>query len=760
MLHLKKNTFLLIIKMSMPYIFILLIPFLVLFKVYYSSLDHAFKIEKDRNILTLEQSCEYIDTQLTSFSELSNYIAYNQDIISLLNLYHPLANNKDFFYMYEFCQSTPNYKLINPSIEDIYIFLGDLDYVIELPTAYRLQDFLRANNYSLEIFREEFLSLNYYNEVLITPDSNLTSSPDVLFVSSLPYGISENINNQLVIKLNTHLFFNRLNNISLGDKGAIFVLDPSNNVILSKFGPDSAITLSDLSYNAAKSFSLSSEFAKDYTISQVTSAYNAWTYISIIPNELIISQVNYIKTTILTLILFALIITFLLCTLLGLRKGLFLMNIFSNLSPSQDTLSLPDHPYKCIEQGISLLRSQNDMLTHMVYKQSELLSTSIIKDILYGTYESPTKLVQTIQSLDIDLDSPFYCTVIFKISNVPHSTSLTPYSLLTKSFLTSILEESCSFKHYYSDIDTIHMAILFLLPASTTAPTKLIQDLNQVTDTLKSKHQLEVILAHSSCYSNLIDVKESFIEASNLSEYATYLGLSGIILPDKLPASSSTVFYYPLTLELDLIQSLHARDRSKLETLLDELYRINFKERTLSLEMIKQFTHSLRHTLLHALSSILDQPSSPLYQEACSLATKLECMLSISVLYDYVLDTYRIICGDSSVKRNSLNEQLIDDIKIMIENAYQDSNFNLSILADQCQLNENTLYKNFKDWFGMTFSDYLENYRIEVACKLLSQKQTSIKDITILVGYNSDYSFRRAFKRCMGVPPSKYTDAS
>lgn len=746
--------------MSMPYIVILLVPFLVLFKVYSSSLDHAFELEKDKNLLTLKQSCEYIDTQLTSFSELTNYIAYNQDIVSLLNLDHPLANQEEFYYIYEFCQRTPNYKLINPNIEDIYVFLGDLDYVIELPTAYRLQDFLRNNNYSLESFREKFLSLDYYNKILITPDSNISAEPDVLFVSSLPYGASENINNQLVIKLNTHLFFNRLKNINLGNTGAMFVLDSSNNVILSHLGSHSAITLSDLSHNDADSFVLSPELSKNYTISQTTSTYNDWTYLSIIPNELIISQVSYIKTTILTLILFALIVTFLLCALLGIRESLFLINIFSNLSPSQDSYNIPGHPYKCIEQGVSLLRSQNDKLTHMVYEQSELLSLSIIKDILHGSYESPLKLIQTIHSLGLELESPFYCTVIFKITHAPTSTSLTSYSLLTKSFLTSTLDESCSFKHYYSDIDAMHMAILFLLPANANAPDKLIQDLTTAIDTLKSKNHLEVILAHSSCCNNLIEVKKSFLEASSLCEYATYLGLSGIILPTHLPKPSSTVFYYPLTFELDLIQALHIEDCTKLKALLEELYHTNFKERTLSLEMIKQFTQALRHTLLHSLTPILDQPDAPLYQDARCLATKLECLLPIASLYNYVLDTHRIICGDFLVKKDSLDNQLISEIKSIISQTYQDSNFDLSTLAEQLQMSENTLYKNFKEWFGMTFSDYLETFRIEVACKLLSQKQTSIKEITTLVGYNSDYSFRRAFKRCMGVPPSKYTHAS
>ena len=57
----------------------------------------------------------------------------------------------------------------------------------------------------------------------------------------------------------------------------------------------------------------------------------------------------------------------------------------------------------------------------------------------------------------------------------------------------------------------------------------------------------------------------------------------------------------------------------------------------------------------------------------------------------------------------------------------------------------------------MSFSDYLEQVRINKACDLL-QQLTPVKDVSKQVGYNSDYSFRRAFKRIMGMPPSYYSE--
>ena len=54
------------------------------------------------------------------------------------------------------------------------------------------------------------------------------------------------------------------------------------------------------------------------------------------------------------------------------------------------------------------------------------------------------------------------------------------------------------------------------------------------------------------------------------------------------------------------------------------------------------------------------------------------------------------------------------------------------------------------------FDEYLENIRIEKSCELLRSSTDTIVDIAEKTGYNSVYSFRRAFKRLMHISPSDY----
>ncbi len=88
---------------------------------------------------------------------------------------------------------------------------------------------------------------------------------------------------------------------------------------------------------------------------------------------------------------------------------------------------------------------------------------------------------------------------------------------------------------------------------------------------------------------------------------------------------------------------------------------------------------------------------------------------------------------------------------------YSDPDFTLYQLASCVDMTESRLYRLFKELFGMSFNEYLENERIKRACDLLGER-VPVKEVAEKVGYGSDFSFRRAFKRVMGLPPSYYAE--
>lgn len=76
--------------------------------------------------------------------------------------------------------------------------------------------------------------------------------------------------------------------------------------------------------------------------------------------------------------------------------------------------------------------------------------------------------------------------------------------------------------------------------------------------------------------------------------------------------------------------------------------------------------------------------------------------------------------------------------------------------AKEASLSRSGFARKFKDMLGMGFFDYLTRLRMRKARELLRNSPLAISRIAERVGYQSDLSFVKAFKRLHGVTPRAY----
>jgi AraC-like DNA-binding protein len=77
-------------------------------------------------------------------------------------------------------------------------------------------------------------------------------------------------------------------------------------------------------------------------------------------------------------------------------------------------------------------------------------------------------------------------------------------------------------------------------------------------------------------------------------------------------------------------------------------------------------------------------------------------------------------------------------------------------LAEQALLSRSAFAERFTVLVGVPPMSYLTNWRMQVAAHALRESRRSIGQIAGEVGYESESTFTRAFKREMGVPPGQY----
>src|SRR5262249_14203377 len=84
----------------------------------------------------------------------------------------------------------------------------------------------------------------------------------------------------------------------------------------------------------------------------------------------------------------------------------------------------------------------------------------------------------------------------------------------------------------------------------------------------------------------------------------------------------------------------------------------------------------------------------------------------------------------------------------------------LKELANEVALSRSVLAERFRHFLGEPPMAYLTNWRLQLGARALTSTNLSVAEIASHVGYESEASFNRAFKRRFHAPPARYRHAA
>ena len=88
---------------------------------------------------------------------------------------------------------------------------------------------------------------------------------------------------------------------------------------------------------------------------------------------------------------------------------------------------------------------------------------------------------------------------------------------------------------------------------------------------------------------------------------------------------------------------------------------------------------------------------------------------------------------------------------------YSKTDISAAELADELGISERRLIHTINNAYGRTVTEYLEDRRIQAACRMLrEQPDRSIEEIGTGVGIASIPAFQKLFFRTMGQTPEQY----
>lgn len=217
------------------------------------------------------------------------------------------------------------------------------------------------------------------------------------------------------------------------------------------------------------------------------------------------------------------------------------------------------------------------------------------------------------------------------------------------------------------------------------------------------------------------------------------------------PELSSDRFITDETAPL-LIKSIKTSDGALTDFILSSLYQLNAPVFTLERDALIQFNTELINLLKTLHSAKYDFSEELLHLNNLCL----ENLNQPERYIQAVRQSCRSISEQINGQKISQKNQLIARVTQYVQQNYPDVNLSLSNTAQYFKVSEGYLSAVFKETAGICFTAYLEKCRIDKSCTMLLNGDKTILEISSCVGYNSVYSFRRAFKRSMKISPSEY----
>ena len=122
---------------------------------------------------------------------------------------------------------------------------------------------------------------------------------------------------------------------------------------------------------------------------------------------------------------------------------------------------------------------------------------------------------------------------------------------------------------------------------------------------------------------------------------------------------------------------------------------------------------------------------------------------------------YLALNGIQSVKLETRKELLR---RVYIGKQFMDDNFltinDISEVAVASNLSEFHFFRSFKQAFAITTYQYIQNKKLELARRMLHDKNTSITTIASICSFPDLFTFSKAFKRRFGISPSQFQKGS
>lgn len=403
-----------------------------------------------------------------------------------------------------------------------------------------------------------------------------------------------------------------------------------------------------------------------------------------------------------------------------------------------------------------------EFMNRLLADQKTEVLQRIIKDI-FKQQLSVKEINHKLMYITTDMSNErFYTVVIIRVNEIE---SLNSFDAVrdneiamnaVQRLITELLEKEFAIVNVYLDNGDVGLLIRFMSMRKED-DIRLNELLDRALKLTKEYLGISVSISKGSCLLGYEGIMKSYREACKALELSYIIGTNDFLDIKNTGISVDILFKYPYKIEYNLLNAIKTSDIRKFKAEFDSFVEFLKKES----KCYAQISFSLQCLFVSIVKSFMETSSewTEKYGDIEFLIAGMYKLSLEKIVLDITGFTEEFIKSNMNANYNAMNGYINDVIKLAVDYIIKniaDSSLTIKKVSEEVHMNQVYFGRLFKKELGVSFTEYVTQQRIDIAKKLLTERNFKVYEVAEKVGIDNLSYFNVLFKKSVGVTPVEF----
>ncbi|WP_163536234.1 helix-turn-helix domain-containing protein [Gracilibacillus sp. YIM 98692] len=735
----------LLVKYIASYLLVFLVPFIIMSSIIYLNSVSNLKEEIEQsNISKLEQVATITNERVSELETIANRIAYDPRLTPYMVSHE--------YYGSEAIAELRKYKANSSIIEEIFIYYHGNNRIYSSDGSYSASSLI--DKYHFHNWNNKQLIDNLHTNIPFNTGikqlSNTGEANQDFITYFFPLTLDNNNSYGSVVYLIKERTINELIANTMNEfKGNAYIISNDNQILASTVEDKnidvSSIDIDNNNFGEINTVELNGE---EYSLAIVESSITGWQFIIMMETEQFLEPLSNTRMLIILLCISLFVIGSILAIFLARRQYQPIRSLFDSVSHNRNLDLKGINELDTIKRTVTSVFEDHEMLSETVFKHQSFAKDQFLTKILKGDFSSEKEINNYNETLHLNLQGNYYCSMIISLEKHPLSKEkITERETIYELFNDVTLQDVTAY-----GIDLLYMdAIALVVKINgdlSAAQNKRNAFVKQLKQDMKNILVMKPIIGIGTLYDKTTMINRSYIEALAALEHRYFYNQGSCIHFEDIEEDKGSDVGYPKDDLLKITQSIKQGDSQVAKETLTSIFNY-LQSSELSLSFLKAICFDIMNTVIKTIIEIGVNPPKQKLEQVFEFQT-------IGQLYEELNELVIYSCKEVNKNKKSHNDQLKHDIiDYLHKNCYL-YDLSLEQIAITFKLSASYVSRFIKEQTGYTFKQYVQYLRMTEVKRQLIETEKPIKAVVLDVGYKDVANFTRKFKNEMGMTPGKY----